>query len=104
MVYCVKCGTKNPDDAQVCTNCGAQLYKTEEGRHYRRMEDECMGIPRGSTIVGLAIGIIILLGGAIWLLQEAGVISKNVNVWPLAVIVFGVLIIIGAIYGLRRRW
>jgi lipopolysaccharide export LptBFGC system permease protein LptF len=68
------------------------------------MEDECMGIPRGSTIVGLAIGVIILLGGAIWLLQEAGVISKNVNVWPLAVIIFGVLIIIGAIYGLRRRW
>jgi divalent metal cation (Fe/Co/Zn/Cd) transporter len=68
------------------------------------MEDECMGIPRGGTIVGLAIGLIILLAGAIWLLQEAGVLTKNVDVWPFAVIIFGVLIIVGALYGLRRRY
>jgi uncharacterized membrane protein YvbJ len=104
MVYCVKCGTENPDDARVCTKCGAKLYTAEESRHYRRMEDECMGIPRGSAIVGLAIGLIILLGGAIWLLQEAGLITKNVDVWPFAVIIFGVLIIVGALYGLRRRY
>jgi len=26
MVYCVKCGAKNPDDAKVCSQCGASLY------------------------------------------------------------------------------
>jgi uncharacterized membrane protein YvbJ len=104
MVYCVKCGTNNPDDARVCTKCGAQLYTTGESRHYRRMEDECFGIPRGGTIVGLAIGIIILLWGVIWFLQQSGVITQNIEVWPFAVIIFGVLIIVGAFYGMRRRY
>lgn len=104
MVYCVKCGTNNPDDAEVCTKCGARLYATGESRHYRRMEDECMGIPRGGAIVGLAIGIIIVLWGAILFLQETGVISTSVEVWPFALIIFGVLIVIGAFYGLRRRY
>jgi uncharacterized membrane protein YvbJ len=104
MVYCVKCGTNNPDDAQVCKNCGAQLYTTGEARHYRRMEDECFGIPRGGTIVGLAIGMIILLAGVVWFLQQTGVVAQNVEVWPFAVIIFGVLIIVGALYGLRRRY
>jgi uncharacterized membrane protein YvbJ len=104
MVYCVKCGTNNPDGAQVCKNCGAQLYVTGENRHYRRVEDECFGIPRGGTIVGLAIGIIILLAGAIWFLQQTGVVPPNVEVWPFAVIIFGILIIVGAVYGMRRRY
>jgi uncharacterized membrane protein YvbJ len=104
MVYCVKCGTNNPDDAQVCTKCGAQLYTTGESRYRRRMENECFGIPRGGTIVGLAIGVIILLWGAIWFLQEAGVVSETLAVWPFAVIIFGVLMIVGALYGMRRRY
>lgn len=104
MVYCVKCGTNNPEGAQVCKNCGAQLYVTGENRHYRRVEDECFGIPRGGTIVGLAIGVIILLAGAIWFLQQTGVVSQNVGVWPFAVIIFGILIIVGAVYGMRRRY
>lgn len=104
MVYCVKCGTKNPDDARVCSNCGAQLYTTGESMHYRRMENECFGIPRGSSIVGLAIGLIILLWGIIWFLQQTGQISPEVQVWPFAVIIFGVLIIVGAIYALSRRY
>jgi uncharacterized membrane protein YvbJ len=104
MVYCAKCGTNNPDDAQVCTKCGAQLYATGESRHYRRMEDECFGIPRGGTVVGLAIGIIILLWGVIWFFQQTNVISKDIEVWPFAAIVFGLLIVIGAFLGLRRRY
>lgn len=104
MVHCVKCGTNNPDDSQVCKNCGAQLYMTGESRHYRRVEDECFGIPRGGTFVGLAIGIIILLAGAIWFLQQAGIIAQNIEVWPFAIIIFGILIIVGATYGLRRRY
>jgi uncharacterized membrane protein YvbJ len=105
MVYCVKCGTNNPDDAQVCTKCGAQLYTTGESRHYRRMEDECFGIPRGGKIVGLAIGIIILLTGALLFLRATGAEWANTDLmWPFAVIIFGVLIIVGAFYGMRRRY
>jgi uncharacterized membrane protein YvbJ len=104
MVYCVKCGARNPDDAQVCAKCGAQLYTTGESEHYRRMERECFGIPRGGTIVGLAFGVIILLWGFIWFLQQAEVIPKTVEIWPFAVIIFGMLMIIDALYGLRRRY
>ena len=120
MVYCTKCGTKNPDDAKVCSQCGASLYAVgeregkgraedecwgtrREGEPYRRVEHECFGIPRGGAIVGIAIGVIILLAGAIILLQQAGLISSSISVWPFAIIIFGILIVIGALYGLSRR-
>jgi uncharacterized membrane protein YvbJ len=121
MVYCTKCGTKNPDDAQVCSQCGASLSTIEGGeqqrrvegecfgprrRHepYRRVEEECFGLPRGGAIVGIAIGLIILLAGLIWLLQQTDLISKTVEVWPFAIIIFGILIVAGALYGMRRRY
>jgi len=120
MVYCTKCGAKNPDDAKVCSQCGASLYAVgeqkgqgrvenecggtrREGEPYRRVEYECLGIPRGGVIVGIAIGVIILLAGVIVLMQEAGLISSSVSVWPFAIIIFGILIVIGALYGLSRR-
>lgn len=105
MVYCTKCGTKNPDDAKVCAQCGAPLYVVSEPERRKKedMEKECFGIPHGGAFVTLAIGIIIMLSGLIWLLQQAQLIPKTVDVWPIAVMIFGLLIIIGAIYGLRRR-
>jgi uncharacterized membrane protein YvbJ len=120
MVYCTKCGTKNADDAKVCTQCGAALYAVGEregrgrvedecwgtrkqGEPYRRMEYECFGIPRGGIVVGIAIGVIILLAGFIAIMQQANLISSSVNVWPFAIIIFGILIVIGALYGLSRR-
>jgi hypothetical protein len=67
------------------------------------MESECFGIPRGGAIVGIAIGAIIVLWGLIAILQQAGVVASNVDVWPIAVIIFGILIVVGALYGLSRR-
>jgi len=106
MVYCTKCGTKNPDDAKVCSQCGANLYpvREERERHYRRVEQECFGIPQGGAIVGIAIGVIIVVAGLIWFMQQAGYISRAVEIWPFAAIVFGILIVIGALYGMRRRY
>ena len=109
MVYCTKCGTKNPDDAKICSQCGASLYAVGEGKSaayepYRRMEHECFGIPRGGTIVLIAIGAIVLLSGIIGILQQVDPTRfSNVNVWPFVLIIFGILIVIGAIYGLSRR-
>lgn len=104
MVYPVEGGAKNLDGAEVCAECGVPLYSTGEREHYRRVEDECFGIPRGGTVVGLAIGIIIILMGSIWFLQQAELIPETVEIWPFAVIIFGILILVGAIYGLRRRY
>jgi hypothetical protein len=67
------------------------------------MEQECFGLPHGGAIVGIAIGVIIVLWGLMWLGQQTGAIARTVEVWPFAVIIFGILIVIGAIYGLSRR-
>lgn len=113
MVYCVKCGTKNPDDAKTCSQCGAPLYSLTEGelrRHgkecfgaepHERVEEECFGIPIGSTVIGLVFGIIIIIVGFSFLLRELYGIS--VPWWPLVIIIFGILIVVGAIYSLSRK-
>ncbi len=105
MVYCTKCGTQNPDDATVCAKCGASLYGVGEREHYRRMDTECFGIPRGGAVVGIAIGVIIVLWGLIAILQSTTrqYFLRMSAVWPIAVIIFGILIVIGALYGLSRR-
>jgi hypothetical protein len=117
MVYCVKCGAKNPDDAKTCSQCGAPLYSLEAVENPRRVEkecfgtrmgveprerveEECFGIPRGGAVMGLAIGLIIILAGLSFLFQE--LYGIRIPWWPFVIILFGILIIIGALYGLRR--
>lgn len=108
MVYCVRCGAKNEEDAKVCSNCGAPLYHPSRGEAAsrsvdprERIEEECFGIPRGSSVVGLAIGLIIVLAGLSLLLKELYQIT--IPWWPIAVMILGIFIIIGAILGSRRR-
>jgi uncharacterized membrane protein YvbJ len=98
MVYCVKCGTKNPDETETCTQCGTPLHVTKESVHYERMEKECFGIPKGNTIVGLFFGIIIILAGVSWLGGYEWTL-----LWPTMVIIFGILVIIGALCAMQQR-
>jgi len=101
MVVCPKCGTKNEEDAKYCGQCGANLetgaYPSRRYKHKR--EEECFGIPKGGTIVGLAIGVIIILWGLTMLIPE----WKGIPISTFAVIIFGILILVGALYGLSRR-
>ncbi|MCS7096633.1 MAG: zinc ribbon domain-containing protein [Candidatus Bathyarchaeota archaeon] len=107
LVYCVKCGAKNPDDAKTCSQCGAPLYTLEykHGKHkdecFGDEETECFGIPRGGAVLGLAVGIIIIIAGLSMLLKELFGISMPW--WPFVIIIFGVIITIGAVYGLARK-
>ena len=99
MVYCTKCGTKNEEDAVVCVKCGVSLVARPAWRRERRRpEKECFGLPYGGAIVGLIIGIIIILVGVSWITG-----FEWEFLWPLIVIIFGILILAGAVYGLRRR-
>ena len=110
MVYCSKCGAKNEDDATVCVGCGASLYVPRRvakrrgnecfgPKEEKRFEEECFGLPYGGAIVGIIFGIIILVLGFAWLIGKP--------LWeymgPLAVILVGILIIAGVIYGASRR-
>jgi ribosomal protein L40E len=123
MVYCVKCGVKNSDDATFCVKCGENLTSSQEkkwewerridewgedvgkraekwGKQMEReFKDECFGLPHGGAIVGIIFGIIILILGFALL--------ANINIWnylgPIAIIIVGILIITGVAYRLIRR-
>ena len=116
MVYCVKCGAQNEDEASHCASCGASLkasrrerrgweeeleVRAEEfgeraERFGRSMEEECFGLPGGSSIVGILIGLAIILVGA----RE--LFGWNIDLGPFAAIVVGVLIIAGVLYKQSR--
>lgn len=100
MVHCVKCGTENPDDAKFCTKCGAQLYVTRESEHYRRVEKECFGLPHGGVIFAVIIGFVIILFGL------SSFVGQDLSkwIWPSILVIIGALIIVGALYGMRRRY
>jgi uncharacterized membrane protein YvbJ len=121
MVFCKKCGSQNLDEAKFCSNCGADLAAPQEeswdkrlekwGEDFekqmdewgddfgKRVEEECFGLPQGGAIVGLAFGaFIIIIGIALYFGQDIGR-----WIGPSAAIVFGILIVTGAIYGLTRR-
>lgn len=106
MVYCPKCGTMNDDTAEFCVKCGASLRTgTYESRRNerRRAENECFGLPHGGAIVGLVIGAIILIWGAFALAQASGLVTTTPDLWIIIVIVFGILLIAGAVYQMNRH-
>lgn len=101
MVTCPKCGKENQNDAAFCVDCGTAIHaeinvRRREHREKRR-DDECFGLPRGGAIFGIVIGLIIIFSG----LQQ--VFGWNIDIGPFAIIIFGLLIAAGAIYGLSRR-
>jgi len=121
MVYCSECGTKNEEAAEYCVKCGAKLTVLTEKSLEKRIDEwgedigkraetwgksfgkqteegECFGLPHGGTIFGLIIGIIIIVVGISLL---AGIDLEHA--WPLILLIFGVLIIGGAIYTLTRK-
>lgn len=100
MVYCTNCGTKNEDDATVCVKCQQPLgsYQTMKYERHRR-EDECFGLPHGGAIVALIIGIIIIL----WGVSSIADIDFGDYFWPFIIIIFGILIVAGALYRYNRR-
>jgi hypothetical protein len=87
MVYCPKCGKMNEDDRQYCKSCGASLTRRSYGR-FRDDREMCFGVPMAGNILGLFFGFLIILWGVTELL------GLNFNLWALALIGFGVILII----------
>jgi divalent metal cation (Fe/Co/Zn/Cd) transporter len=67
------------------------------------MEEECFGIPRGGSIVGIIIGLIIVLVGVSLILSTYYPTIPQLPLGAIIVIIIGVLILVGAYYGMRRR-
>lgn len=91
MVRCVSFGIENKDDRKFCANCGANLSSITKSR--RKKEDKCFGLPNSGAIASLLIGIL----GLSW------VFGWEINYMAYFVVVFGVLIVAGAIYKLARK-
>lgn len=99
MVYCQKCGTKNEDNADYCIKCGANLQTGTHvsKRHERKKaEEDCFGLPNGNAIGGIILGIVVLLWGLTMILDI------TFNFWYIILILFGVLMIAGALYKITR--
>ncbi len=99
MVYCQKCGTKNEDNADYCIKCGANLQTGTHvsKRHERKKaEEDCFGLPNGNAIGGIILGIVVLLWGLTMILDI------TFNFWYIILIIFGVLMISGALYKITR--
>jgi len=98
MVACSKCGTENKDDAKFCVSCGAAMGLVERIEHRERSQrDECFGLPHGGAVFGLFIGAMIIL----WGLTQ--IFGWKVELGTYAIIIIGILIVAGAIYGITRR-
>ena len=118
MVYCQNCGTKNEDDDEYCSKCGTLLkedkrrYRRERRRRlmdecfgasyeYRqRQRRECFGLPHGNIILPIILGIILILAG----LSSIYGFQFWQYLGPALIILIGLLIIAGAIYGARRKY
>ncbi len=109
MTYCQYCGTKNSKDATACKKCGEKLYQeaSRAGRSavpaggWERHEQECFGLPRFGAIVGITIGLIVILFGAGFILSRY--YGSRIEIWPLAVAIFGVMIVAAALSALRGK-
>jgi len=100
MVYCTKCGTKNEDDAALCIKCKEPLNAPQTVKRERRQkESECFGLPHGGSIGGLVIGLIIIL----WGLSNVLDINLGSYLWTIIIIIFGTLMVAGALYSMNRR-
>ena len=109
MTYCQYCGTKNNKNVKVCKKCGEKLYpgeETEVGRSLgiaerrERHEQECFGVPRLGSMIGIAIGLLVILFGVGLILSRY--YGTQIEIWPLAVVILGLMVVAAALSTLRK--
>jgi hypothetical protein len=89
MVYCNRCGALNDDETEYCKSCGESLRgRRRTSRHYND-RSICFDIPMERNL--LEIGFFIALWGVTELL------GFNFDIWALALICFGVLLILNVL-------
>jgi uncharacterized membrane protein YedE/YeeE len=111
VVYCQHCGTDNDDNSEFCKQCGAALGARETPRETRSevkrpghpKDDECFGLPNGDAICGVIFGGIIIIVGLSWILGWDLSTLWDAVIGPYLVIIFGALIILGAIFSSTRK-
>ncbi len=96
VVYCIKCGTLNPDTATMCSNCESPLLVAENllysGYERRRYYEEQYGYRHQRNGVGLLIaGLFVFILGIATLLGSIGLFFQYF--WPAVLILIGLWIL-----------
>jgi len=104
LIKCPKCGSDNKDDSKFCASCGSALYVERVKRRDdcfgpNEPEKACFGLPYGGIVIGIVIGLFIVILGIAQLLD----VNISAYIGPFILILIGVLIVVGAIYGMSRR-
>jgi len=88
MVYCRKCGSMNDDETEYCKSCGEALHRRRRTSRQDYDRKIWFGVPMRRNLLGLLFGVFI----ALWGVTE--LIGLNIDLWALALICFGVLLIL----------
>ena len=104
LIKCPKCGSDNKDDSKFCASCGSALYVERVKRRDdcfgpSEPEKACFGLPYGGIIIGIIIGLFIVILG----IAQIANLQINQYIGPLILILIGVLIVAGALYGMSKR-
>ena len=91
MVYCSKCGAMNDDETEYCKSCGESLHSRRRTSRHRDDREVCFGVPIQRNLLGLLFGFFITL----WGVTELS--GLNFDIWALALICFGVLLILNVL-------
>lgn len=110
MVYCTKCGNQNPENAEFCGKCGANLRMPMMGQQKecdKNCDDQCAGGRRGASLFWGVLVIVIGVAVAIWALSEGGVrlpawITTN-SVGMLIGIIIAIALVVTGISIIVRR-
>jgi pilus assembly protein TadC len=114
MPYCKKCGSEVREDMAFCPRCGAALKvekpavevrraekaeKSEKQEKEEKMEKTEKHEKREFGVIGpLAGGLILIFAGFLLYLAVTGYLGWQV-IGPLLLIIVGVIILVGIVYG-----
>ncbi len=91
MVYCSKCGATNDDETEYCKSCGESIHRRRRTSRQSHEGEICFGVPVRRNLLGALFGFFI----ALWGVTE--LIGLNIDLWALALICFGVLLILNVL-------
>ena len=99
LVYCARCGTKNTDDARVCTQCGDSLYFDEErtprSKKKAKQGDMCYDLDESTGKRVFSRRGVVIIGGII-LVGHADTSTLNINlILGVLAVIFGTLNVAG---------
>jgi uncharacterized membrane protein YdbT with pleckstrin-like domain/ribosomal protein L40E len=109
IMFCIKCGAKNSDEAIYCQKCGNALEAEEETRIARKPAEEIIGEDEerkvfsiSPTLMFVKMGYLLAAVGALLLVALFATILPAVSIW-IAIPIALALFLIPAFYHFKQR-